>query len=106
MRHLPRFPLTLTRPRPAISRTFITIAALLTTTGCASKQQGTKGTLNQGYGALTDNHLDQAQAAADKVLADGPTGKGAADALYLRGRVFEERARTAEGNPSQVMAQL
>jgi cell division septation protein DedD len=87
--------------------TFIACAAFaLTVTGCASKQQGTKGTLNEGYGALTENHLDQAQAAADKVLADAPAGKGAADALYLRGRVFEERARGAEGNPQQVIALL
>jgi tetratricopeptide (TPR) repeat protein len=105
MRHPTLFPPTLAWPRPALGLILSTLA-LLSIAGCASKKQGAKGTLNEGYGALTENHLDQAQAAADKILAEGSTGKGAADALYLRGRVFEERARGAEGNPSQVMSLL
>jgi tetratricopeptide (TPR) repeat protein len=105
MQHPPPFPRTLTRPRPAFGLALFAFASLLLT-GCGPRQQGAKGTLNEGYGALTENRLDQAQAAADKILAEGPTGKGAADALYLRGRVFEERARGAEGNPAQVMSLL
>ena len=109
MRHPTPSPLTLTRRAPNIFRVSSTFLALsfiaAITTGCAN-QQTTKGTLNEGYGALTENRLDQAQAAADKVLAEGQTTKGAADALYLRGRVFEERARGAEGNPQQVIGLL
>jgi tetratricopeptide (TPR) repeat protein len=82
----------------------LTLVALFPA-GC-TPNQGTKGTLNDGYTALGANRLDQAQAAADKVLAAGETGKGAADALYLRGRVFEERARGAEGKPDEVRSQL
>jgi tetratricopeptide (TPR) repeat protein len=73
--------------------------------GCAATPS-TRTTLNEGYGALRQNQLDQAQAAADKVLAADASGRGAADALYLRGRVFEERAREAEGNPKEVIALL
>lgn len=77
-----------------------TAAMMLALAGCAQQPQ-TRETLNGGYGALTDNRLDDAQAAADKVLASEHNGRGAAEALYLRGRVSEERSRQAKDEAEQ-----
>lgn len=63
-------------------------------TGCAS--DSSRKTLAGGYDALSQNRLEDAQAAADKVTAAHPTGQGSAEAMYLRGLVFEERARRTD----------
>ena len=51
--------------------------------------------LAEAYSAFGRRDLDAAQAGADRVLAANPSGPGAAEAQYLRGRVFEERATRA-----------
>lgn len=72
--------------------TLVLVSVLLP--GCAAPP--TRETLNQGYGALGQNRLDEATAAADKVLAADAAGRGAAEALYLKGMVAERRAKALE----------
>ena len=59
--------------------------------------------LNDAFAAFNRKQLDQAMAGADRLLASNPQGRGAAEAQYLRGRVFEERARDA-GDRSEYAA--
>ena len=69
--------------------------------GCAAQQDDVQR-LRAGYDALNARQLDAALAAADGVLADSPKDTLPAEAHYLRGRVFEERAITnPEGGVSQ-----
>jgi TolA-binding protein len=58
--------------------------------GCAN-DTATRRNLKAGYDALEQKQYDQALAAADTQLQEHPTGTGSAEALYLRGRVHEER---------------
>jgi outer membrane protein assembly factor BamD (BamD/ComL family) len=55
-------------------------------------------TLTEAYAAFERKQYDAAYAGAERVLASNPTGTGAAEAQYLRGRVFEERAQQASAN--------
>jgi TolA-binding protein len=48
--------------------------------------------LNQAYAAFEAKQYDAAMSGADRVLVGNRDGAGAAEAHYLRGRVFEERA--------------
>jgi outer membrane protein assembly factor BamD (BamD/ComL family) len=50
-------------------------------------------TLAEAYAAFERKQFDAAYAGAERVLASHPSGAGAAEAHYLRGRVFEERAQ-------------
>src|SRR3954470_24426188 len=61
--------------------------------GCAN-QQANVTKLRSGYDALNARQLDAAMLAADEVLAAQPQQTLPAEAHYLRGRVFEERALT------------
>jgi tetratricopeptide (TPR) repeat protein len=61
--------------------------------GCAN-QQANVTKLRSGYDALNARQLDTAMLAADEVLAAQPQQTLPAEAHYLRGRVFEERAIT------------
>ena len=54
-----------------------------------------QATLTAAYAAFERKQLDEAMSGADRVLAGNPAGPGAAEAHYLRGRVFEERATQA-----------
>ena len=65
---------------------------------CAAPQASVDR-LRAGYDALNARQLDQAMAAADTVLAEPPHDTLPAEAHYLRGRVFEERA-VAEQAPA------
>jgi len=69
--------------------------------GCSN----TKDTqsLQQGYGALDLKDYQRAIAAADDYLAKHPTGNGAAEAAYLRGRAFEQRTK---GSDAEAQANL
>jgi tetratricopeptide (TPR) repeat protein len=58
---------------------------------CASQQDNIHK-LREGYDALNAHQLDLAMTAADQVLAASPKETLPAEAHYLRGRVFEERA--------------
>src|SRR5205807_511638 len=72
--------------------------------GCASNQQEANvKTLRSGYDALNSHQYDAAMAAADRVLANSPSKSLPAEAHYLRGRVFEERAMS---NPATLSANL
>jgi tetratricopeptide (TPR) repeat protein len=51
--------------------------------------------LTEAYAAFERKQYDAAYAGAQRVLASNPTGAGAAEAQYLRGRVLEERATQA-----------
>ena len=58
-----------------------------------------------GYAAFEQRRYDEAIAAAERVLAEDSVGPGSAEALYLQGRVHEQRALDA-GSPSQARDHL
>lgn len=62
--------------------------------GCATDTSA-RDQLNAGYRALDQHQYDQAITAADTYLRKTPTGPGSAEAYYLQGRVYEERADEA-----------
>lgn len=70
-------------------------ALLLLSAGCASQQaqETTKHKLESGYAALNEQHYDEAILASNEVLRAAPTGPGAPEALYLRGRGYELRLK-------------
>jgi tetratricopeptide (TPR) repeat protein len=53
--------------------------------------------LANAYSAFEQRQYDQALAGADRVLAEDSVGPGSAEALYLKGRVEEQKARDAAG---------
>ena len=62
--------------------------------GCAADSQNARqqrDELNAGYAALEQKQYGRAMGAADQFLTKTPAGPGSAEALYLRGRVLEER---------------
>ena len=68
------------------------VAALAALSGCAG-EANTKQNLAAGYDAFNSQQYDDAIARADTQLAKDPRGKGSAEALYLRGRALEQRAK-------------
>ena len=79
---------------------FIGAAALIG--GCTPKDQsGARGTasrraeLTGGYQAFEQRRYDDAIQSAERVLAEDSTGPGSAEALYLQGRVHEQKASKA-----------
>ena len=66
--------------------------------GCSTNQEGNVQRLRAGYDALAARQLDEAMALADEVLGNSPENTLPAEAHYLRGRVFEERAVRSTGN--------
>ena len=80
-------------------------AAAAAATGCAPKDGagGARGTaarraeLAGGYQAFEQRRYDDAIQSAERVLAEDSTGPGSAEALYLQGRVHEQRAKDAAG---------
>jgi hypothetical protein len=64
--------------------------ALSIAAGCVDTQS--KQQLNAGYQALDAQRYDEAGTAANAYLTKHPTGPGAAEALYLQGRAYEQRA--------------
>jgi tetratricopeptide (TPR) repeat protein len=77
--------------------------------GCAPKDAptgpGRRQELAAGYIAFEQQRYDEAIAAAERVLAEDSVGPGSAEALYLEGRVHEQKAKDAT-NPSQAREQL
>jgi outer membrane protein assembly factor BamD (BamD/ComL family) len=59
------------------------------------KSRDVRPALTEAYAAFERKQFDAAYAGAERVLAGNPTGPGAAEAQYLRGRVLEERAAQA-----------
>ena len=58
--------------------------------GCTSSTNKTN--LESGFQSLREQQYDEALAVADKQIKETPSGAGAADAWYLRGRALEGRA--------------
>jgi outer membrane protein assembly factor BamD (BamD/ComL family) len=56
------------------------------------KRKDAELVLNQAYAAFDARQYDAAMSGADRVLVGNHDGAGAAEAQYLRGRVFEEKA--------------
>jgi len=77
-------------PHPRIVTRLMIVYGLFVV-GCAAQQDDVQR-LRAGYDALGARQFDEALAAADVVLADSPKDTLPAEAHYLRGRVFEERA--------------
>jgi len=81
-------PITLTRPIHAVIA--VALLALTFATGCATNQAA-RHDLSAGYASLEAKRYDQAIQQADAFLAKEPNGAGSAEALYLRGRAFEQK---------------
>ena len=78
--------------------------------GCASNEKGADGVsrreeLASGYTAFEQRRYDEAIAAAERVLAADSVGPGSAEALYLQGRVHEQKALEAS-SPNNAREQL
>lgn len=70
--------------------------------GCVENQPPRKA-LNEGYAALEQRQYDQAIDKADEFLRQSPAGPGSAEALYLRGRAYEQRTAP---NPHEAQINL
>lgn len=67
--------------------------------GCAStRAPESRSLLQQTSAALESQRYDEAIRLAEAYLSTYPTGAGAAEALYIRGRAFEDMPVTSEGN--------
>ena len=75
---------------------WILLAAALA--GCvSSKSVEDKKVLNEGYQALSARDYNVAMDRSDQFLRDNPNGgAGTPEALYLQGRVYEQRAISAD----------
>jgi len=76
------------RTARACGATLLSLSVI--TAGCASNKSA-KNELAAGYQSLDQHKYDQAIQQADAFLAKNPTGAGSAEALYLRGRAFEQK---------------
>lgn len=88
----------------------VPVLALTALGGCASgdgngQQSSRRQQLASGFAAFEQRQYDQAIAAAQRVLAEDSVGPGSAEALYLQGRVHEQRAKEA-GNPTEARDHL
>lgn len=63
--------------------------------GCTAtnNQNANRQALNAGYQSLAGKDYDAAMARASEFLQRQPEGPGSAEALYLEGRVYEQRAQ-------------
>lgn len=71
------------------------VLSAVAATGCVENQPPREA-LNEGYAALEQQQYDQAIGKADEYLSQQPAGPGSAEALYLRGRAFEQRTAANE----------
>lgn len=80
-------------------QSIVWVAALATLTGCAANDAGAPSTRKQelagGFAAFEQKRYDEAIQSADRVLAGDSVGAGTAEALYLKGRVYEQKAQEA-----------
>ena len=78
-------------PKPVMATALLALScAIALLSGCASNKAA-KDDLSAGYRSLEQQHYDQAIQQADAFLAKNPTAPGSAEALYLRGRAFEQK---------------
>jgi outer membrane protein assembly factor BamD (BamD/ComL family) len=61
----------------------------------AAATNSRRSELASGFAALEQQQYEQAIAAAERVLAEDATGPGSAEALYLQGRAYEQKAKDA-----------
>lgn len=80
--------------RNAISLVFAALATLMIS-GCEPDNSGAKAQLNAGYSAFDRRDYDGAMSDAEAFLSKNPNAPGSAEALYLEGRVYEERAEAS-----------
>jgi tetratricopeptide (TPR) repeat protein len=69
----------------------VALLAGCTTTNSTTNRQA----LNAGYQSLAAKDYEAAMARASEFLQRTPAGPGSAEALYLQGRVYEQRAQDA-----------
>jgi tetratricopeptide (TPR) repeat protein len=91
--------------RNAIFAAGLGLAGLLLV-GCAPGPGPAKAEIRQGYDALDRQDYDGALAAADKFLQHTPKGAGSAEAYYLKGRVYEQRAQEPGHDPATAKGDL
>jgi tetratricopeptide (TPR) repeat protein len=81
--------------------TLLLLLPPLLAAGCGA-DRSTRQNLTAGYQALQARQYEAAMAAADEQLRRTPKGPGSAEALYLRGRAFEQagasNAKEAQSN--------
>src|SRR5256885_4321405 len=82
---------------------FAVLVAAILAGGLGCQNAKDTQNLQQGYGALDLKDYQRAIAAADEYLKKHPTGNGAAEAAYLRGRAFEQRTK---GSDAEAQANL
>lgn len=74
----------------------VRIVGLVALAGCASNDAGGASTRKQelagGYAAFEQKRYDDAIQSAERLLAQDSVGPGSAEALYLQGRVYEQKA--------------
>jgi len=89
----------------SLHRCVVSSLLLLLAMGCAPRQGEAR--LRDGYKLLDSPRPDYVamSAAADAYLAEKPTGPGAGEALYLRGRAFEEKSQRDITSPERDLAQ-
>jgi tetratricopeptide (TPR) repeat protein len=92
--------------RNAIFVTGLGFAGLLLP-ACAPDPGPAKAELNAGYGAFFQSQdYDGALADAERFLQHTPNGPGSAEAHYLQGRVYEQRAQDGGSNSDAAKANL
>jgi outer membrane protein assembly factor BamD (BamD/ComL family) len=86
------------------THTFILLLATVggATGGCSSHNKAAPAAsrrqeLAAGYAAFDQRHYDEAIGAAERVLKEDSVGPGSAEALYLEGRVHEQKAQEGGG---------
>lgn len=80
---------------------YLSLLLFVIAAGCAPDRR--KAQLTEGYAALEANQFGEAMSRADAFLSQYPTGPGTAEALYLRGRAFEQRVAA---NPNEARSNL
>ena len=70
----------------------ITLVFSMALLGC-TPEQGDKDNLTAGYSALDARQYDDAITRADQQLGKSQEGEGSAEAFYLKGRAYEQRAK-------------
>ena len=93
------------KPQAAVLiASFLFLMALSLMSGCTDIESRQR--LNDGYRALDAQRYDEAGAAANDYLARHPTGPGAAEAFYLQGRAYEQRAMDSHEKPNAARSDL
>lgn len=77
-------------------RRLLGAALLCVLTACAADNPQAKAQLNQMNADLEQKKYNEVVAQADAFVRNAPDASGAAEALYLRGRAFEDRVNASE----------